>query len=111
MQIQDGAEYSRQEAPRPDHYEWWCKTKKRGSLKLLPADGIIIAHSPSGGIGTLRCKSNCRGRYARNIGPPIGLKCGSPRQDRAHPFHAVLLTPQKNGKGPCTMPVTFLRQA
>jgi hypothetical protein len=23
----------------------------------------------------------------------------------------VLLTPQKNGSGPCTMPLTFLRQA
>jgi hypothetical protein len=60
MQIQDGAKYSRQEALRPDGHEWWCKTKKRGSLKLLPADGIIAAHSPYGGIGTPRFQSNCR---------------------------------------------------
>jgi hypothetical protein len=26
-------------------------------------------------------------------------------------FQPVLLTPQKNGSGPFTMPVTFLRQA
>ena len=51
--------------------QWWCKTKKRGSLKLLPADGIIVARSPYGGIGTPRFESNCRERYARNIDLPI----------------------------------------
>jgi hypothetical protein len=45
--------------------------QKRGLKKLLPADGIIVARSPYGGIGTLRFKSNWRERYPRNIGPPI----------------------------------------
>ena len=31
---------------------------KKGSLKLLPADGIIVARSPYGGIGTPRFKDN-----------------------------------------------------
>ena len=59
MQIPDCAKYSRQEAPRPgDDYAMWCKTKKGGSKKLLPADGIIVARSPYGGIGTPRFKDN-----------------------------------------------------
>ena len=44
---------------------------KKGSLKLLPADGIIVARSPYGGIGTPRFKDNWRKRYARNIDLPI----------------------------------------
>src|SRR5262245_44090497 len=49
----------------------WCKTKKGGLKKLLPADGVIVARSPCGGIGTPRFESNWRERYARHIGPPI----------------------------------------
>jgi hypothetical protein len=29
----------------------------------------------------------------------------------AEGHHAVLLTPQKNGRGPCATPATFVRQA
>ncbi len=55
--------------------------QKGGLKKLLPADGIIVARSPDGGIGTPRFKSNWQERYARNTGPPILWKCDGPRQD------------------------------
>jgi len=59
MQVPDGDKYSRQEAPRPDDdYAMWCKTKKGVQKLLLPADGIIVARSPYGGIGTPRFKDN-----------------------------------------------------
>jgi hypothetical protein len=48
-----------------------ARPKGVGLWKLVPADGTVIAHSPHGGIGTLRFKSNCRKRYSRNEGPAI----------------------------------------
>ena len=70
MQIPDAANIRDRRRP-DDDYAMVVPRPKKGSKKLLPADGTIVARSPYGGIGTPRFKSNCRERYARKAGPPI----------------------------------------
>jgi hypothetical protein len=86
---------------------YWYLTPKevetRAQQWAMPVIGFLdVINSP----GRLAAFHQGLGESGYVLGQNVAIEIRS-----AEGHHAVLLTPQKNGRGPCATPATFVRQA
>src|SRR5258708_20873422 len=75
----------------------------RAQQPAMPVIGFLdVINSP----GRLAAFHQGLGQSGYVLGQNVAIEIRS-----AEGHHAVLLTPQKNGRGPCATPATFVRQA